>query len=175
MFRLFVMEIFFVIVVSVIAKMPKFLFAHPRCWRSSKFLLQKKAMRIISFASFDAHTLPVFGKLNIIKFPDLISFSNCLFIYKHFLSKSPSVFSNVFVLRSNTHEQNTRSASHGYLTKPSCSTSKYGINAFAASAIKPWNFFQKRFSSNNLYQLSYSQLKLLIKNHSFNSYNQECS
>ena len=83
-------------------------------------LLQKKAMRIISFASFDAHTLPIFAKLNTIKFPDLISFCNCLFIFKHFLSKSPSVFSNVVILRSNTHEQNIRSVSHGLLTKSSC-------------------------------------------------------
>ena len=67
-------------------------------------LLQKKAMRIISFTSFNAHTLPIFAKLNIIKFPDLISFCNCLFIYKHFLNKSSSVFSNVFILTSNTHE-----------------------------------------------------------------------
>ena len=57
---------------------------------------------------------------------------------------------NVFILISNTHKQNTRSVSHGILTKPSCSTSKYGINAFSASAIKSWNFFQKRFSNNNL-------------------------
>ena len=88
-------------------------------------------MQIIRFVSFDADTLPRFIKLNIIKFPDLISSCNSLFIYKHFLSKSPSVFSNVFVLRSNTHEQNTRPASHGLLPKPS-GTSKYGINAFAA-------------------------------------------
>ena len=138
-------------------------------------LLQKKAMRIISFASSDAHTLPIFAKLNIIKFPDLISFWNCLFIYKHFLNKSSSVVSNVLILTSNTHEQNARSVSHGLLTKQSCITSKYGTNNFAVSAIKSWNFFQKMFSNNNLCQLSYSQLKLLIKNHFFNSYNQECS
>ena len=108
-------------------------------------LLQKKAMRIITFASFDAHTLPKFAKLNITKFPDLISICSCLFIYKHFLSKSPSVFSNVFVLRSNTHEQNTRSASHGFLAKPSCSTSKYGINAFAASTTNHGIFSKKGF------------------------------
>ena len=138
-------------------------------------LLQKKAMRIISFTSFNAHTLPIFAKLNIIKFPDIISFCNCLFIYKHFLNNSSSFFSNVFILTSNTHEQNTRSASYGLLTKRSCSTSKYGTNAFAASAIKSWNFFQKKFSNNSICQLSYSQLKLLIKNHFFQSYNQECS
>ena len=78
-------------------------------------------------------------------------------------------------MTSNNHEQNTRSSSHGLLTKPSCRTSKYDTTAFAASGINPWNFFQKKFSNNNLCQLSYSQLKLLIRSHFFNSYNQECS
>ena len=52
-----------------------------------------------------------------------------------------------------------------FLAKPSCSTSKYGRNVFAASAQKSWNFFRKMFSNSNLCQLSYSQLKLLIKKH----------
>ena len=99
-------------------------------------LLQKKAMRIISFAPFVAHTLTIFAKLNIIKFPDLVSSCNYLFIYKHFLSKSSSLFSNVFILTSNTHEQNTRSASHVFLTKPFYNALKYAANAFAASTIK---------------------------------------
>ena len=57
-------------------------------------LLQKKTMRIISLARYDAQTLPIFAKLNIIKFSGLISLCNCLFmfIYKHFISKAPSVF-----------------------------------------------------------------------------------
>ena len=135
-------------------------------------LLQKKPMRMIIFAHYDAHTLPIFAKLNIIKFSDLISLCNCLFIYKHFISKPASVFSHVFILASNTHEQNTRFASHGLLIKPRCNTSKYGTNAFAASAIASWIFFQKEFPSNNMRQISYSQLKLLIKNYFFNSCNQ---
>ena len=59
-------------------------------------LLQKKAMRIISFAHHDAHTLPIFSKLNIIKFSDLISLCNCLLIYKHFISKPASVSFHIF-------------------------------------------------------------------------------
>ena len=110
-------------------------------------------MRIISFASFDAHTLPIFARLNIIKFPDLIFL---ILFFNYFLSINifwvtiPHFFSNIFALKYYTHEQNTRSASHGLLTKPSCSTLKYGINTFAASAIKSWNFFQKRFSNNKV-------------------------
>ena len=52
--------------------------------------IKKKTMQIISLASFDAHILPMFTELRIIKFLDLIS-CNSLFIYKHFPSKSPSV------------------------------------------------------------------------------------
>ena len=122
-------------------------------------LLQIKAMQIINLTSFDAHTSPIFAKLNIInKFPNLIYVCNCLFIQKHFL-----FFFSIWVFF------HSREAG-GY-----CSTSEYDTHAFAASAIKSWNFFQKRFSNNSLRQLSYSQLKLLIENHFFNSYNQECS
>ena len=83
-------------------------------------------------------TLPVFAKLEIIKFPISV-FCNCLFIYKIFLGKSPSVFSNVFIQKSNTHEQNTRSALHGLLTKRFCKTSKYDTAALATLATTSWN------------------------------------
>ena len=132
-------------------------------------------MQIISFVSFDAHTIQIFVKLNIIRFLDLISFCNCLSIYKHFLSFSSSVFSNVFILISSTHEHNIRSASHGLLTKPSCIASEYGTNAFADSAIRSQSLFQGAFSNNNLCQLSYSKHKVLIKNHFFNSCKQDYS
>ena len=108
-------------------------------------------------------------------FPQSFFFCNCLFIYKLILSKSSSVFTNVFILTSSTHEQKTRSVSHDLLTKPSCSTSKYGTNVLAVSAIKLRSIFQRMFSNENLCQLSYSQLKVLTNNHFFNSYNQDCS
>ena len=92
-------------------------------------LLQKKHMWIICFACYDAHSLPIFVKLNIIKFSGLILLCNCLFIYKRFIKKCPSVFLLVFILASNTHEQNTGFAQHGLLTKPTCNTSKHGTSA----------------------------------------------
>ena len=71
----------------------------------------------------------------------------------------------IYIPASNIYEQNTRFASHGLLTKPTCNTSKYGTNGFAASTIASWNFFQNKFPSNNVRQISYSQLKVLIKNY----------
>ena len=116
----------------------------------------QKAMQIISFTHYDAHTLPIFTKLNIIKFSDPISLHNCLFIYKHFISKPASVFSHVFILASNTHEQNTRFGSHGLLAKPTCNTSNYGTNGCAISAIASRNFFQNKFPSNSLREIFFS-------------------
>ena len=77
-------------------------------------------MRIISFACYVARTLTIFANLNIITFSDLVSLCNWLSIYKHFISNFHSVFSHVFFLASNTRKQNTRFASHGLLTKPTC-------------------------------------------------------
>ena len=85
---------------------------------------------------------------------------------------SMGVLMGVFILASNTYKQNTRFASHGLLTKLTCNTLKYGIKAFVASAISSRIFFRKEFPSNNLRQITYSQLKVLIKNYFFNSYNQ---
>ena len=47
-------------------------------------LLQQKDIQIISFAQYDAHTIPISAKLNITMFSDLILLCNCLFIYHHF-------------------------------------------------------------------------------------------
>ena len=60
------------------------------------------------------------------------------------------------ILAPNTHEQKTRFASHGLLTKPACNTSKYGTNGFPASPIASWNFFQNKFSSKSQTDILFS-------------------
>ena len=89
-------------------------------------LVQNKAIQIISFTQYDAHTLPIFAKLNVIKFSDLISLYNCLFIDKYFISKAPSVFFTCFHF----------SIQHTWTKHSVCI-------ACVASAIASWNFFQK--------------------------------
>ena len=115
----------------------------------------------------------IFAKLNIMKFSDLISLCNCLLFINIFLVIRLLQFFHVFILASNTHEKNTRFATHGLLIKSTCNISKYNTtNAFVISAIASWNFFQKEFPINNLRKVSYSQLEVLIKNYFFNSFKQ---
>ena len=56
-------------------------------------ILQRNAPRVICFAKFNDHTKQWFYKMKIIKFIDLLSVENCIFINKCFSYKSISVFS----------------------------------------------------------------------------------
>ena len=46
------------------------------------FILQKKAIRLMTFSIFDEHTSPLFKKLNIIKLYDLLSYHMAVFVYR---------------------------------------------------------------------------------------------
>ena len=48
----------------------------------SIYILQKKAVRVITFSSFDHHSNPLFKLLDIIIFPDLVKYYIGIFMYK---------------------------------------------------------------------------------------------
>ena len=69
-------------------------------YRSQLFLLQKKALRLITFSAYREHTNPLFIKYQIIKFHDLIYYQNAIFSYKLHISLSQSI-SNFSIHNSN--------------------------------------------------------------------------
>ena len=58
--------------------------------------LQKAAMRIMTFSEFREHSEPLFKKLEILKFSDSISVSNCSFVYDYFNNHLPRSFTDTF-------------------------------------------------------------------------------
>ena len=50
-------------------------------------ILQKKALRFINFAPFNAHTEPFFKNCNILKFADIINVESCIFVNNCFNEK----------------------------------------------------------------------------------------
>ena len=73
--------------------------------------LQKRAVRIITFSNFDEHSSPLFYRLKILKFVDLVFLYNSLFMHDyHFNNLSPS-FKGFFSQVSFVHDHNTRTAS----------------------------------------------------------------
>ena len=89
-------------------------------------ILQKKALRIMNFAPFNAHTTPLFKNCNILKFADIINVESCIFINNCFNRDSFSIFNENFKLVSTTHSYNTRSAGNGLLFVPSYNTVRFG-------------------------------------------------
>lgn len=71
--------------------------------------LQKKIIRIISNSKFNAHTEPLFKRLNLLKVKDLFKLNVLKFYFKHQNSTLPAYFmSFTFVSGNQTHQYNTR-------------------------------------------------------------------
>ena len=61
------------------------------------FLLQKRAIRIITFASFIEHSSPIFKSLKIIKFLDLVRFITAVFMseFHKQLLQGPKIWNSI--------------------------------------------------------------------------------
>ena len=124
-------------------------------------ILQKKAVRVISFSDFREHSSPPFHALSIIKFIDLIFFYVVMFMYDFYTAKLPCAFKNLFKKISNRHACNTRLASKQSYSLPSV-RSNYGKFNLRFIGAKIWNtisddkkrmpkhFFKEAIKSNLL-------------------------
>ena len=72
------------------------------------FIIQKKAIRILTNANYNAHTDPIFKELNILKLKDMYSLSACKLMYQHIHNMLPTPLQNMFTLNRNIHNYNTR-------------------------------------------------------------------
>ena len=101
--------------------------------------LQKKALQIIAFSDFRAHSWPLFKKWKILKIKGIVGMQNCLlshFFLKDGLSKSFEFF---FQKCTNTHSTPTRSSMSEYLYMLRFRSSKYCMNSITNTCICSWN------------------------------------
>ena len=70
--------------------------------------LQDKALRIISFKDRNTVARPSYNEKKIIRFFDLVTFYNCLFVADHLNQNLPSSFGEYFTYMANRHNHNTR-------------------------------------------------------------------
>ena len=63
-------------------------------------LLQKKALRIMNFATFNAHTNLLFSDYKILKFADIVRIENCIFVRNCFVNNAFAIFLKHFKLTS---------------------------------------------------------------------------
>lgn len=121
------------------------------------FILQKKAVRIITFSSFDHHSSPLFKSLEIIKFHDLVSLHISIFMYKFHNHLLPSIFQSFFTKVDKIHSYNTRHAAKQsyYLPKARTNYGKFNIR-FQGPTI--WNDINEDIKQSSMF-LFKKQLK----------------
>ena len=102
-------------------------------------VLQRKAVRLMSFSEFNAHSNPIFKDLKILKVKDNIFLQNCLFVHDYFHSNLPTSFDNIFTKASNTHNNFTRHANNGYIVPPRYNSTNYGLKSVYKLCVDAWN------------------------------------
>ena len=91
-------------------------------------ILQKRALRIVSNSTYDAHTGPIFKELKLLKFHDIHSLQLLsIFMFSFKNSTLPSKFNNFFLLNSQIHNYNTRNAQSFHLPLCRMNTRKFSI------------------------------------------------
>ena len=130
-------------------------------------LLQKKAIRIISHASYRDHTPPLFAGHRILKLQDIVSTENCKLVHSAFHNDSFSLLSEVFQITSEIHNYSTRNSTKNLLFFiPLSNTKRYGRKSIITSAIKSWNYYQSLFDIDFL-SVSVNKIKSILKEYFF--------
>ena len=133
-------------------------------------VLQKKALRIISFQPGDFYSSPLFKKQNLLKSEDKIQLENVLLVSKYFNNILPSIFNNWFTLCSDMHNYNTAASLTGKLFKPSFRTILYRKKSITLSAVNAWNKIRTGSGDVILKNLTTTQLKNLLTKKSIDKY-----
>ena len=128
------------------------------------FILQKRAIRLITFSKFDEHTSPLFKITGILKFFDLVTLHISLFMFKFHKKLLPTVFDTYFRPISTIHNYRTRLSSKDAFSLPRVRTN-YGIFNIRFSGVKVWNALEP-----DIKLLSMSAFKARLKSSLISKY-----
>ena len=135
------------------------------------FLLQKKAVRLMCSEKFNAHTDPLFKKLNILKVTEVFQLRSIKFYYKYVKSELPQYFSNLYATPVQIHSHFTRNRENVPLPRPTNITSEKCIRYYVPSLIKTLpSCITEKFETH-----SYSGLSSYAKKYFINRYQDVCT
>ena len=132
--------------------------------------LQKRAVRIMTFAQHRDNADPLFKQLGILKFIDSVEVQNLLLVSDSLNSRLPKVLNNIYNFIESTLYYKTRNSIRCKLLLPKVNTSVHGLNSIEYKSIKVWNKIIDQFPNQYLHILSKCQLKKRVKEYFFNKY-----
>jgi hypothetical protein len=135
---------------------------------SKIILIQKRAIRLISKAPFNAHTEPLFKNLRVLNFSKTLELQLSMLMWQHDHGELPDCFNSYFKKVSAIHTHNTRAASSKKLSENILvNTDLYGKKMFQFIGPRVFNkivdleFFKR---CNNKVGFKTSMKKYLIDN-----------
>ena len=115
----------------------------------SLIILQKRAVRIITFSDYRAHASPLFKTLNLLKFPDIVKLYTGTFMLQYSKDLLPVDFNNFFTEIKNVHQHNTLLASRKITYTLPLPRTNYGIFNIIFFGPKIWNPLEDSLKSLN--------------------------
>ena len=114
-------------------------------------LLQKAALRIITFSDFGTPSSPLFKENGILRLNDHVTLENYLFVYDFLKNTLPDCFNNYFKTLKETYRSNVRThnSKSGCLYLPPVKSTKYGLNSMKLKSINAWNMFTNILNDRN--------------------------
>ena len=122
--------------------------------------MQKKAIRIINFLTYQEHTSSYFKKDNFLKLADIVKLYTALFMYQFYRDRPPVAFDDFFVLNNMKHDYMQYTAFIKVLIQStSIVRTNYGIFSIHFSSPKIWDDIDEalKILSTNLFKKNLKQ------------------
>ena len=142
------------------------------CWGFQTkriYKLQKKALRVICKAKYNAHTDPLFIKLNTLKANDLFQCKCLKFFYQHEKAELPCYFNNI-ISRISNHSHNTRQIQRFQ----SLRTNRISSEKVLRHSLPKFLRSLPEYVLNSVYTHSLQSVKFKFKSMSIANYEIEC-
>ena len=130
----------------------------------SLFMLQKKIVRIMTFAKYKENSKPLFLSLKILNIYELNIYLMALFMYSYFNENLPSYFNNYFKLNEMIHSHNTRTASNLFIDYKRTNYGKFSLK-FRGAQI--WNKLPKDLKLSKSYRQFKQSSKVYVQNYMY--------
>ena len=78
------------------------------------------------------------------KFKDVVTLNNCIFVHYQTSKNLPDAFENYFCKKKDQYNHKARGAQEVLLDAPIKNTSRYGSNSIISRSILDWNYLIKK-------------------------------
>lgn len=128
------------------------------------FIIQNKAIRIISFSEPKSHSEPVFKSLSLLKLNDVIELQILSFFYQWSHRLLPPCFNKYFKFTSSVHSYSKKQSCNRNLYVASVNTTQYGLRSLKFTGPHLWNSLPTSITNSNSPRIFRKTLKNSILN-----------